>query len=70
MQILRKMQRDKLKAMTAEQRTAYIADLTKRWTALPPADKLKLKAAALQWRADHPRPDRPEGACPPADNGH
>jgi len=63
MGILRKMQRDKLKAMSDAQRQTYLADLTKRWAALAPADRDKLKAAALQWRADHPRP---EGACPPA----
>jgi Spy/CpxP family protein refolding chaperone len=64
MRILRQMQRDKLKAMSEAQRTTYLADLTKRWTALAPADKAKLKADAEKWRSDHPRP---EGDCPRPD---
>ena len=75
MRILRQMQRDKLKAMSEAQRTAYFADLTKRWTALAPADQAKLKADAEKWRTDHPHPEGgPDGGhrdhdCPP-DKAH
>ena len=78
MRILRQMQRDKLKAMSQEQRQTYFADLTKRWAALAPADQAKLKADDEKWRADHPRPEggRPEGGpgghsdCPRPDMAH
>lgn len=39
----RAMQRDKIKAMSADQRQAYFADLTKRWAALTSAEQAKLK---------------------------
>jgi len=69
----RSLQRDKIKAMSAEKRAAYFADLTKRWAALSPAEQAKLKTAAEQRRkereasgehkmgehGDHPH-------CPPA----
>jgi hypothetical protein len=69
MDVLRQMQREKFRAMSEDQRKAYFADLAKRWNALPAADKAKLKAEALKWRAEHPRPEgaghrRPD--CPPA----
>jgi Spy/CpxP family protein refolding chaperone len=64
-EVLRPMQREKFRAMSEDQRKAYFADLTKRWNALPAGDKLKLKAEALQWRAEHPRPEGRPG-CPPA----
>ncbi len=48
----RALQRDKLKAMSAEQRQTYFADLTKRWAALSPAEQAKLKAAAEQHRKE------------------
>ena len=67
MRILMQMQRDKLKAMSDAQRQAYLADLTKRWAELAPADKATLKADAEKRRADHPRPP---GACPPPDKAH
>ncbi len=52
MQDYRSMQRDKIRGMTAEQRQAYFADLTKRWNALPPAQQAKLKADAEQRRKE------------------
>jgi Spy/CpxP family protein refolding chaperone len=64
-EVLRPMQREKFRAMSEEQRKAYFADLTKRWNALPAGDKLKLKAEALQWRAQHPRPETRRPDCPP-----
>lgn len=42
----RAMQRDKMRAMSEEQRQAYFADLTKRWNALPAAEQKKLKEEA------------------------
>jgi Spy/CpxP family protein refolding chaperone len=61
MQDYRAMQRDKMRAMTPEQRQAYVADLTKRWNALPAAEQQKLKAEAAAFRKEH------EGMrnCPP-----
>ena len=62
-QLLRQMQRDKLRAMTEDQRKAYFADLTKRWNAMPAEQQKDIKAAAETWRAAHPRPEgRPD--CP------
>jgi len=67
-QVLRQMQRDKMHAMTDEQRKAFADDLTKRWNALSPAEQAKLKADSDKWRAAHPRP---EGAGPgPGPGGH
>jgi hypothetical protein len=43
--------------MSQDQRKAYAADLTKRWNALSGAEQMKLKADALKWRAEHPRPE-------------
>lgn len=43
MQDYRALQRDKIKAMTPDQRQAYFADLTKRWKALSPAEQKSLK---------------------------
>jgi len=66
MQDYRSMQRDKIRAMSEEQRQAYFADLTKRFKALPAAEQNKLKADAEQRRKDHPMMgggDRPN--CPP-----
>lgn len=63
-EVLRQMRRDKLKAMTPEQREAYLAGLTKRWNALSPAEQAKLKADSEAWRAAHPRPPR-NPDCPP-----
>jgi hypothetical protein len=57
MDVLRQMQREKFRAMSEDRRKAYFADLVKRWNALPAADKAKLKAEALKWRAEHPRPE-------------
>ena len=71
-EMLRQMQRDKLRKMSADQRQAYFADLTKRWNALPPAEQKSLKTAAEKWRAEHPRPDGMHGGrpgCPPPE-GH
>lgn len=69
MDVLRQMQREKFRAMSEDQRKAYFEGLTKRWAALPAGDKAKLKAEALKWRAEHPRPEggfrhRPD--CAPA----
>jgi Spy/CpxP family protein refolding chaperone len=64
-EVLRPMQRDKFRAMSEDQRKAYFADLTKRWNALSAGEKLKLKAEALKWRAEHPRPEGRRD-CPPA----
>ena len=65
-QMLRQMQRDKMRAMSEDQRKAYFADLAKRWNALPPAKQKEVKTAAEQWRADHPRPEGgPHHDCPP-----
>lgn len=55
--MLRQMQRDKLKAMSEDQRKAYADGLTKRWNALTPAQQMQMKADALKWRAEHPRPE-------------
>ena len=68
MRILRQMQRDKLKAMSDDQRKAYADGLTKRWNALAPAAQEKLKADAKAWRDAHPRPEGAGGRrdCPPA----
>jgi Spy/CpxP family protein refolding chaperone len=65
-QMLRQMQRDKMRAMSEDQRKAYFADLSKRWAALTPAKQKELKAEAKQWRADHPRPEGAR-ACAPAE---
>lgn len=77
MQDYRAMQRDKIKAMSPDQRAAYFADLTKRFNALPASEKASLKAegeklrkereargGAMGGRAhgDHPMGDHP---CPP-----
>ncbi len=63
LQILRQMQRDKLKAMTPDQRKAYFDGLTKRWNAMPADKQAALKSDAAKWRSEHPRPEggRPEG---------
>lgn len=53
MEDYRAMQRDKMKAMTPEQRQAYFADLTARYNALPAAEKAALKAKAAQRMAEH-----------------
>lgn len=65
-QVLRQMQRDKLKAMTEAQRAAFAADLTKRWAALSPAAQKQLEADAKTWRDAHPHPEgaHPEGGHP------
>ncbi len=52
MQDYRAMQRDKLKAMTPEQRQAWAADLSTRWNALPPAEQQKLKDEAAAFRKE------------------
>lgn len=66
MQDYRAMERDKLKAMTQEQRQAWAADLTKRWTALTPAEQEKLKAEAAAFRKAHEGEWRGRDAnCPP-----
>jgi hypothetical protein len=57
MDVLRQMQREKFRAMSEDQRKAYFDGLSKRWAALPAGDKVKLKAEALKWRAEHPRPE-------------
>ena len=69
-QIARQMQRDKIKAMSPDQRKAYFDGLAKRWAALTPAKQKEIKTEAEKWRAEHPRPEgRPEGGrphdCPP-----
>lgn len=73
---LRQMQRDKLRAMSGDQRKAYVDKLVARFKALPAAEQSKLKADAEAWRAHRPRPeggwrkDRPHGDgpdCPPPD---
>jgi len=72
MQDYRALQRDKLRAMSADQRQAYFTDLTKRYNALSPAEQKKLKDGALAWRKDHPMPDRAAvggSDCKPADKG-
>jgi ABC-type transporter MlaC component len=56
-QLLRQMQRDKLKAMTDAQRAAFAADLTKRWATLSPAAQKQLEAEAKTWRDAHPHPE-------------
>lgn len=67
-QVLRQMQREKMRAMSDDQRKAYFADLTKRWAALTPAKQKELKTEAAKWRAEHPRPDgAPHRNCAPAE---
>jgi hypothetical protein len=63
----RAMQRDKLKAMTPEQRQAWAANLTTEWNALSPAEQQKLKADAEAWRKQHE--GQWNGNCPPPDHG-
>jgi Spy/CpxP family protein refolding chaperone len=63
-QILRQMQRDKLRAMSADQRKAYFTGLSKRWAALTPARQKELKTEADAWRAAHPRPEGGRPGCP------
>lgn len=46
----RSLQRDKIRAMSAEKRQAYFADLTKRWAALSPAEQAALKAKGEEMR--------------------
>jgi len=53
MEDYRSMQRDKMKAMTPEQRDAFFAGLTARYNALPAAEKAALKAKAAQRMAEH-----------------
>lgn len=68
----RAMQRDKLKAMTPEQRQAWAAKLTAEWTALTPAEQQKLKADAQAFRRQHQGEQHEgnrDGNCPPPDHG-
>ncbi|GAA0548220.1 hypothetical protein GCM10008941_30160 [Rhizomicrobium palustre] len=55
----RAMQRDKIRAMSSEQRQAYFTDLTKRFNALPPAEQKALKEKSEAARAKMAR------NCPP-----
>ena len=66
-QVARQMQRDKLKAMTPEQRQAYADGLTKRWNALPPAEQKKMKDEGEKWRSSHPHPEGDHPNCPHPD---
>jgi len=59
----RAMQRDKIKAMSAEQRQTYFADLSKRWAALAPVEQAKLKAKAEAMRQK--REAKMGANCPP-----
>jgi hypothetical protein len=68
-------QRDKIMAMNANERAAYTADLTKRWNALAPDARAKIKTDADAWYAQRPM-GRGDGGgrggwgggpdCPPA----
>jgi hypothetical protein len=64
----RSLQRDKLMAMSADKRTAYFADLSKRWAALSPTEQAEQKAKADARRKEREAKggmggDRPH--CPP-----
>lgn len=71
--VLRQMQRDKMRAMTDDQRKAYADGLAKRWAALTPDRQAQIKADAEKWRAEHPRPEGmgrgPRPDCPRPDAG-
>jgi hypothetical protein len=68
-EVLRQMQRDRMRAMTPQQRQAYFTGLTTRWNALPAAEQQRIKLEAQAWRTAHPRPEgAPRGdhpRCPP-----
>lgn len=70
MEDYRAMQREKMKAMTPEQRDAFFANLVKRFKALPADEQAKLKAEEEKRRKDHPMGmmgGRPPGDHPPGD---
>lgn len=66
----RAMQRDKLKAMSADKRAAYFADLTKRWAALSPAEQAKLKTAAEDRRKEREAKGGAMGGMMGGDHAH